>query len=326
MRVLWARVADVVGAPQAANTTPLHAVTSTAMMTSYDPWVNALRSTVACFAAGVAGADAVTVLPHDHLHGAAATELGRRVGRNTQSILLRESHLAEVTDPAAGSWYVERFTDAARRRRRGRGSRRSKPPVASSAAASNGLVAERLAATREARRRDIDTRRAPLTGLTEFPNIDEPPPPGDDQHPFRWAAEIEALRRRVDRVAAATGQRPAVFLATIGTPATFTPRVTFARNFFEVGGLGTLAGTRHRRRGGDRRRLRRHGGDRRLPVLQRRRPTPTHAGEVGAALDAAGATAVLIAGQPQAGIDRAIHMGVDVRATLTDVLELLQVP
>ena len=81
------------------------------MMTSYDPWVNTLRSTVACFAAGIAGADAVTVLPHDHLRGGEATELGRRIGRNTQSILMRESHLAEVVDPAGGSWYVERFTD-----------------------------------------------------------------------------------------------------------------------------------------------------------------------------------------------------------------------
>ena len=143
VRVLWARVADVVGAPQAADTTPVHAVTSTAMMTSYDPWVNALRSTVACFAAGVAGADAVTVLPHDHLHGAAATELGRRIGRNTQSILLRESHLAEVTDPAGGSWYVERFTgelaEAA-----WAWFQEIEAAGGLVAAASNGLVAERL--------------------------------------------------------------------------------------------------------------------------------------------------------------------------------------
>ena len=81
------------------------------MMTAYDPWVNVLRSTVACFAAGIAGADAITVLPHDHVRGAEATELGRRIARNTQSILLEESHLADVVDPAGGSWYVERYTD-----------------------------------------------------------------------------------------------------------------------------------------------------------------------------------------------------------------------
>ena len=108
-RSLWARVAEAVGAPDA--TSPIHAVTASAMMTAYDPWVNTLRSTVACFAAGIAGADAVTVLPHDHVRGDAATELGRRIGRNTQSILLEESHLDEVLDPAGGSWFVESYTD-----------------------------------------------------------------------------------------------------------------------------------------------------------------------------------------------------------------------
>ena len=156
-RLLWARVAEAVGLPDAAGSTPIHAVTSTAMMTSYDPWVNTLRSTVACFAAGIAGADAVTVLPHDHLRGGEATELGRRIGRNTQSILMRESHLAEVVDPAGGSWYVERFTDdladAA-----WRWFQELEAAGGVLAAAAAGLVAERLEATRIARQRDVDTR------------------------------------------------------------------------------------------------------------------------------------------------------------------------
>ena len=128
LRRLCARVAEVVGAP--AGLPPVHAVTSRAMMTRYDPWVNALRSTVACFAAGVAGADAVTVLPHDDLLGAG--ELGRRVARNTQSILVAESHLAEVVDPAGGSWYVERFTDQLAEAAWA-GSRRSRGPAGSAA-------------------------------------------------------------------------------------------------------------------------------------------------------------------------------------------------
>ena len=82
------------------------------MMTRYDPWVNALRSTVACFAAGMGGADAVTVLPHDALVTATGgTSLGRRIARNTQTVLQLESNLARVIDPAGGSWYVEYLTD-----------------------------------------------------------------------------------------------------------------------------------------------------------------------------------------------------------------------
>ena len=84
-----------------------HAVTSPAMMTRRDPWVNMLRTTVACFAAGVGGADAVTVLPFDAALGL-PDAFARRIARNTQSILLEESQLARVVDPAGGSWYVER--------------------------------------------------------------------------------------------------------------------------------------------------------------------------------------------------------------------------
>jgi methylmalonyl-CoA mutase len=40
---------------------------------------------------------------------------------------------------------------------------------------------------------------------------------------------------------AAGGARPRVFLANLGTPADFTPRATFARNFFEAGGIEAVS-------------------------------------------------------------------------------------
>ena len=159
------RVAEVVGAPQ-ADTTPVHAVTSTAMMTSYDPWVNALRSTVACFAAGVGGADAVTVLPHDHLHGAAATELGRRIGRNTQSILLRRVAPRRGHRPGRGSWYVERSPTSSPSAAWA-WFQEIEAPVASWPRRQRP-VAERLAA-RRARASATSTPRAPLTGAHRVP-------------------------------------------------------------------------------------------------------------------------------------------------------------
>ena len=67
-RRMWARVGEVAGLEPADRTSFHHADGSRVMMTRYDPWVNALRSTVACFAAGMGGADAVTVQPHDVLH------------------------------------------------------------------------------------------------------------------------------------------------------------------------------------------------------------------------------------------------------------------
>jgi len=108
-RRLWARVAEVCGAP-AAGAQVQHAVTSPVMMSRRDPWVNMLRTTVATLAAGVGGADSVTVLPFDHALGL-PDAFARRIARNTSTILVEESHLARVIDPAGGSWYVERLTD-----------------------------------------------------------------------------------------------------------------------------------------------------------------------------------------------------------------------
>ncbi len=79
------------------------------MMTKRDPWVNMLRGTIAVFAAGVGGADAVTVLPCTNALGL-PDRFARRIARNTQLILLEESNLARVADPAAGSGGVEEMT------------------------------------------------------------------------------------------------------------------------------------------------------------------------------------------------------------------------
>ena len=330
VRRLWARVAELVEAP--AATTPVHGVTARAMMTAYDPWVNALRSTVACFAAGIAGADAVTVLPHDALYGEAATELGRRVARNTQSILRLESHLDEVLDPAGGSWFVESFTDQLAE---AAWAWFQEIEAAGGFLAATGLVTERIASTRAARQHDVDTRRSPLTGVTEFPDTVGPAPPPvapPGEGPLaarRWSADIEALRRRVD----AHPARPAVFLATIGPAAVFTPRVTFATNFFQVAGLAAVAGPVTDDPAEIAAAFR--AADTTVACLCSSDPMYGQlAVPVARALLDAGAVAVYVAGRPKQaladlaaiGVERTIHAGADVRATLTELLGLLEVP
>ncbi len=103
-RRMWARVAEVAGLAGAAM--HQHADASRVMLTRYDPWVNALRSTVACFGAALGGADAITIWPHDALRADGASALGRRIARNTQTVLQMESNLAKVVD--AGRRFVVR--------------------------------------------------------------------------------------------------------------------------------------------------------------------------------------------------------------------------
>ena len=236
-RLLWARVAQACGSDRA--TQAQHAVTSAAMMAGRDPWVNMLRTTLACFAAGVGGADAVTVLPFDHRLGL-PDGFARRIARNTHSLLIDESSVARVADPAGGSWYVERrTTDLARAawawftEIEGAGGM--------AAALSSGLVAERLRSTWDARAANLAHRRDPLTGVSEFPFLDEKLPrrrPAAQRDMHYYSEAFERLRDRAD----ALSQRPTVYLATLGPPAAHTARVGFATNLFAAGGVAVTTG------------------------------------------------------------------------------------
>ena len=122
IRLLWARIEEACGlAPKPAF---VAAETAWRMLTRRDPYVNMLRATMATFAAGLAGADAITVLPHTLALGL-PDSFARRVARNTQLVLLEESNLAKVSDPASGSGGIEALTQRFARPR-GRCSRRSK--------------------------------------------------------------------------------------------------------------------------------------------------------------------------------------------------------
>ena len=81
------------------------------MMTARDPYVNVMRGASAAFSAGLGGADSVSVLPHT-LAAGLPDGLARRLARNAQLILLRESNLGFVADPAAGAGAFEAMTQA----------------------------------------------------------------------------------------------------------------------------------------------------------------------------------------------------------------------
>ncbi|SDJ77125.1 methylmalonyl-CoA mutase [Lentzea albidocapillata subsp. violacea] len=234
-RRLWARVAEVSGV-EAVQVQ--HAVTSSAMMTRRDPWVNMLRTTVACLSAGLGGADSVTVQPFDAAIGL-PDEFARRVARNTQNLLLEESHLGEVIDPAAGSWYVEKLTDALAVEAWAWFQEIERAGGIDSA---GELVASRIAATWAARSARLADRSDPITGVSEFPNLAEKPVVRDPAPDVtsglprvRYAQAFEELRDLAD----AQPERPQVFLATLGPVAAHTARATFAANLFNAGGFAT---------------------------------------------------------------------------------------
>jgi methylmalonyl-CoA mutase len=239
-RRLWARVAEVCGAPGAQVQ---HVVTSPVMMARRDPWVNMLRTTVATLAAGVGGADSVTVLPFDHALGL-PDAFARRIARNTSTILIEESHLARVIDPAGGSWYVEQLTDQLAQAA-WEFFRTIERDGGQAAVLRSGRLRTDLATTWAERSKKLAKRREPITGVSEFPLLAEKPverepapePPSGGLPRVRRDEAYEELRARSDAHLATTGARPRIFLATLGSAAAYTARATFAANLFQAGGI-----------------------------------------------------------------------------------------
>ena len=254
LRLLWARIEQASGlAPK-----PLFIAADTAwrMLTQRDPYVNMLRATIATFAAGLGGADSINVLPHTLALGL-PDPFARRAARNTQLVLLEESNLAKVADPAAGSGGIESLT---------RQLCEAAWPLFQEiekaggvfAALEQSLIQRKVGATRLVREANIAKRKEVLTGASEFPNLHEAQvsvltakpialaPYGevkikfDALPPMRLAAPFELLRDKSDDLLKRSGARPKVFLASLGTPADFTARATFAKSFFETGGIEAI--------------------------------------------------------------------------------------
>ncbi|OOK76971.1 methylmalonyl-CoA mutase family protein [Mycobacterium kansasii] len=173
-RQLWARVAEVAGDPDGGAVT-VHAETSLPMMTQRDPWVNMLRCTLAAFGAGVGGADTVLVHPFDvAIPGGfpgTPNSFARRIARNTQLLLLEESHVGRVLDPAGGSWFVEDLTEQLAQE-----AWRHFQAIEAHGGfvAAHDYLAGRIAEVAARRTDDIAHRRLAITGVNEFPNLDEP--------------------------------------------------------------------------------------------------------------------------------------------------------
>jgi methylmalonyl-CoA mutase len=330
-RQAWTRITRVAGA---ASVQQQHAVTADVMFTRYDPWVNLLRSTTACFAAAAGGADAITVTPFDALREPASTSIGRRLSRNTQAILALESNIDKVADPAGGSWYVETLTQQLAEAAWAwfQEIERAGGIVA---ALESGLVQQHVAATWAARTARIATRKDPLTGLSEFPDIDEnlpalaesPPPPVAGVLPkVRYAAGFEALRDRARGLDA-----PSVFLANLGPVAVHTARATFAKNLFEVAGIRASSNDGYATADAAADAFRAHGA-RIACICSSDAVYAEQAAATATALKAAGAERVYLAGSPgdrrdeyvAAGVDEFVFMGVDAEATLGAALATLE--
>ncbi|MGH6726644.1 MAG: methylmalonyl-CoA mutase family protein [Pseudolabrys sp.] len=343
VRKLWARVEQACGL--VPKPTTVAAETAWRMLTKRDPFVNMLRTTIAVTAAGLGGADNIAALPHTSALGL-PDAFARRVARNTQLILLEESNLAKVADPAAGSGAIEDLT--------------SKLTAASWAlfqkfdaaggawaALESGLLQRDVSAVRAERQKAVARRKDALTGTSDYPNLDEKAaavldvaplaPPQESAavarveplRSIRLAEPFEALREASDRLLAKSGSRPKVFLANLGRLSEFTARATFAKNFYEAGGMAVVGNDGFKDQAEMIAAFKKSGA--KLACLcSSDKVYETQAAGAAQALTAAGGS-VHLAGRPgeheanwrQAGVKAFIYAGCDVVSTLQAAHDIL---
>lgn len=345
-RLVW-RLADACGAGAAAASVPFTAETSQRMMARRDPWVNMLRTTMACAAAALGGADAITVLPFTWAIGQ-PDAFARRIARNTQLVLMEESGLGRVADPGGGSWAVEKMTDDLARRAwelfqaieamGGLGE-----------ALLSGYVQDEIAGQAQVRAKAVATRRLALTGMSTFPMLGS-----DGVTATPWPAEVlstdlkgaqaapvslrrssqpfEELRDAADRFAKAAGHPPRVFLAALGNLAVHSTRSTWMKNFLAAGGIEAVSGDGFKDPGEAAKAF----GTSRAAVACIASSDRVYADEAEAAakaLKTAGARHVLLAGRPgqreaalrAAGVDTFIYAGCDMIEALGGLQSVLGV-
>ncbi len=252
-KLLWAKVVNAYGLDHADNATAhIHASNSIWNKTVYDAYVNMLRTTTETMSALVGGVDSLTVMPFDATYST-PDDVSERFARNQQLILKEESYFDKVTDPAAGSYYIENLTSELvhyawelflETDKKG----------GYLAAFKSGDIQSRIKKEAADKDRNIALRKHSILGVNQYPNITERldqlnnetvlyPVNIDDKtvdveplRLYRGAMAFEQLRYKTDQYAL-THPRPKVWMFTYGNLAMRRARSQFAGNFFGVAGF-----------------------------------------------------------------------------------------
>jgi methylmalonyl-CoA mutase len=243
-RYLFAKLFEAYGVKQ---TVFINSFTSNFQNTVYDPYVNVLRATTESMAAVIGGTNALVVKPFDQSFRK-SEEFSERIARNVQIILKEESYFDKISDPSAGSYYIENLTDS----------------IIEEAwtlflsinkkggylnALKDGIIQSDIEATAVMRSNNIASRREILLGTNQFPNFNEEVKGNIDTElafaenkaegnivktitKFRASIEFEQLRLATEK----SGKHPKVFMLTYGNLAFRKARASFACNFFACAG------------------------------------------------------------------------------------------
>lgn len=252
-RLLWAKIVEVYQpAHEASSKAFIHSCTSEWNQTVYDPYVNLLRATTESMSAVLGGTDSLTVRPFDRAYKP-VSKFSARLGRNIQIILKEESYLDKVTDPAAGSYYIENLTDSIIEEA-WKIFLKIEEEGGYLEALKKGIIQDDIEATAGDRNNRIATRRTIMLGTNQYPNFNEvvkdniveriafPEQQISDNvvrpiKKYRGSMEFEKLRLASEKHGKG---RPVVFMLTMGNPVMRKARSAFSGNFFACAGYEVI--------------------------------------------------------------------------------------
>ena len=251
-RMLWAQIVSAYKPSCECDAKmETHAKTSEFNMTIYDAHVNLLRSQTEAMSAALAGVNSMTVTPFDITYKQ-PDEFSERIARNQQLLLREESHFNKITDPAAGSYYIENLTISIAEQA-WKLFLEVEDKGGFYAALKEGFIQQTVNASAEARHMAIARRKEILVGTNQYPNINEKAadkikdkascgccggeshkcqPEYETLHFERGASDFETLRLATEK----SDKQPVVFMLTIGNLAMRLARSQFSGNFFGCAG------------------------------------------------------------------------------------------
>ncbi|MBP9030698.1 MAG: methylmalonyl-CoA mutase small subunit [Dysgonomonadaceae bacterium] len=226
----------------------IHAITSKFNQTIYDPYVNMLRTQTESMSATIGAVDSLTVRPFDEAFET-PTEFGERIAVNQQLLLKEESHFDKITDPSAGSYYIENLTFSLAQQAWKLFLETEETSFYQ--ALKLGKVQDAIDASAQARAKALANRKEILLGTNQYPNFSESMAEKmqkSDDHSCgcsngentqlkklnmtRLSDPFDTLRLATER----SGKRPKVFMLTIGNLAMRSARSQFSSNFFGCAG------------------------------------------------------------------------------------------
>lgn len=229
----------------------IHSESSVWTKTLYDPYVNMLRNTTEAMSAILGGCNSLSISAFDDSFSQ-ATDFSKRISRNISNLLKEESYFDKVSDPAAGSYYIEELTDKLVESGL-EVFQEIEQQGGFAQAFENGSIKEMINASRNKKHDLISKRREVFVGTNQYPNISESidpsglelinsgdPKGGNILYASRGAEQFEKLRLSTDNYIRKNGEekRPTVFLSLVGDNKIMRKaRATFSMGFFGCAGF-----------------------------------------------------------------------------------------